>query len=386
MSPSSTASVESLFELAKTVIDPELGQNIVDLGMLTSITISDAGEVNARVALTTVSCPLRGQITDDLRRHLARAPGVESVEIEISTMDPAAKANLMAIARKSAQVQDNTSIPLQTKIIAIASGKGGVGKSTVTALLARAMAARGLKIGLLDADIWGFSIPAMFDIKDARLEASGTSSTWSISPYIAKFGEGEIRIVSMGMLTDNDEGAIMWRGLMLSRAVQHFLEDVDWSGIDYLLIDMPPGTGDVAMALARLAPRTEVVVVTTPSTAAAKVASRMGDMARKGHLRLVGVIENMSYFDCGHGEIFNLFGTGGGEELAAGLGIPLIMKLPLTPPNRAESGSIVTGSTTSVSESFADLAERICTDYAPLISMTGCSTRMVSAIEELLGK
>ena len=209
-----------------------------------------------------------------------------------------------------------TDIPPTTRVLAVASGKGGVGKSSISVNLAVALARRGLVVGLLDADIWGHSVPRLLGLDGVVHAEKG-----KMIPLERPVGAGLLKVISMGFLSGEDE-AIMWRGLMLNRAVQHFLEDVRWGGIDYLVIDLPPGTGDVQMGLARMIPRTEVLVVTTPNKAAQAVAGRAADMARKGHIRVAGVIENMSAFTCGHGETYEIFGSGGGRRLAEQIGVP----------------------------------------------------------------
>ena len=209
-----------------------------------------------------------------------------------------------------------TDIPETARVVAIASGKGGVGKSSVTVNLAVALARRGLTVGVLDADIWGFSVPRLLGMQ-GDVEARDKKMV----PLERAVGTGLLRVLSMGFLADEDN-AIMWRGLVLNRAVQQFLEDVHWGDLDFLLIDMPPGTGDIQMGLARMMPRTEVLVVTTPPLAAQKVAARTADMARKGYLQVTGVIENMSDFTCEHGTSYALFGSGGGDRLAADVGRP----------------------------------------------------------------
>ncbi len=216
-------------------------------------------------------------------------------------------------------------MPANARVLAIASGKGGVGKSSVTVNLAVALAARGLTVGVLDADIWGFSVPRLLGMEGGVEARQG-----KMVPLERRVGPGTLRVLSMGFLAD-EEQAIMWRGLVLNRAVQQFLQDAHWGDLDYLLIDLPPGTGDIQMGLARLLPRTELLVVTTPPVAAQKVAARAADMARRGYLRVAGVIENMSDFTCEHGTTYALFGSGGGERLAQGLGVPLVGSIPLHP-------------------------------------------------------
>ena len=241
-------------------------------------------------------------------------------------MDAEQRKAVMARARQLAQdPAPATDIPDTARVIAVASGKGGVGKSSVTVNLAVALARRGLTVGVLDADIWGFSVPRLLGMQ-GEVEARDKKMV----PLERRIGDGLLRVLSMGFLADEDS-AIMWRGLILNRAVQQFLEDVHWGDLDYLLIDMPPGTGDIQMGLARMLPRTEVIVVTTPPVAAQKVAARTADMARKGYLRVAGVIENMSDFTCEHGTSYALFGSGGGARLAAEVGVPLIGQIPLHP-------------------------------------------------------
>ena len=381
----SNALENSLYELARGVIDPELGADIVELGMLRRLEVGPAGAVVAEVALTVASCPLRKQIESDLKKRLQQHREVNSVEVRVVSMGAEERAKVMSIARKKAQLDQGVSFDSSTRILAIASGKGGVGKSSVTAHLAVALANLGYRVGLLDADIWGFSIPRFFGLGDERLEATGDKSNFKISPHRLALGKGEIKIVSMGMLGTEEGQAIMWRGLILSRALQHFLEDVDWSGLDYLLIDMPPGTGDIAMALARLAPRTEVVIVTTPALAAATVASRMGDMSLKGNLHVVGVIENMSYFECGHGEKYRLFGEGGGDELANRLGVDMLWRIPFFGESIENVLPVSTGVVAaSIEEEFDGLASYLSSEIVPIYEMSGCTNRMIKSIEDAI--
>ena len=381
----SNALENSLYELARGVVDPELGADIVELGMLRRLEVGPDGAVVAEVALTVASCPLRKQIESDLKKRLQQHREVNSVEVRVVSMGAEERAKVMSIARKKAQLDQGVSFDSSTRILAIASGKGGVGKSSVTAHLAVALANLGYRVGLLDADIWGFSIPRFFGLGDERLEATGDKSHFKISPHRLTLGKGEIKIVSMGMLGTEEGQAIMWRGLILSRALQHFLEDVDWSGLDYLLIDMPPGTGDIAMALARLAPRTEVVIVTTPALAAATVASRMGDMSLKGNLHVVGVIENMSYFECGHGEKYRLFGEGGGDELANRLGVDMLWRIPFFGESIENVLPVSTGVVAaSIEEEFDGLASYLSSEIVPIYEMSGCTNRMIKSIEDAI--
>lgn len=316
---------QDVYGALRGVVDPELGGDIVELGMVTDVAIQADGTVDVGIALTIAECPMRGQIEGDTARKVAALPGVTDVRIHTTAMTKSQRAELMGVARRHARENaEPTQISPTTRVIAVASGKGGVGKSSVSANLALAIADLGFSVGLLDADIWGFSIPRMMGAED-RLVADDDSRL--IVPVEAH----GIKLVSTGLIIDSEETALMWRGLMLSKALEQFLKQVRWGDIDYLVIDMPPGTGDIQMALSRLLPQAEMVVVTTPQLAAQKVAVRVGDMARRSYMPLVGVIENMSGFDCGHGEVFHLFGEGGGDRLAEELSIPLIGRIPLDP-------------------------------------------------------
>jgi ATP-binding protein involved in chromosome partitioning len=293
------------------------------------------------------------------------------------------KKTVMARARRRAQ--DNppvTEIPGRTRVLAISSGKGGVGKSSVTVNLAAGLAARGFTVGLLDADIAGFSVPRMLGM-EGRLDATrvDTSDRPRIEPMTKTVGAGMIKVVSMGFLSPEGE-AIMWRGHMLLRGVQHFLEEVAWGDLDYLLVDMPPGTGDIQMGLARMVPRAEMLIVTTPALAAQKVAVRAADMARKGYLRVAGVIENMSGFTCAHGEHYDLFGSGGGERLAGEIGAPLLARIPIEPAvsmggDLGEPAALAGGDVGAVFGALVDAVLQV----APVVEMSDCTARLLDAVE-----
>ena len=365
------------------VIDPELGDNVVDLGMVAGFGPLDDGRFEVRISLTTAGCPLRAQLMRDVRARVGAIPGVggpEQVKVTFGEMTAEQKRTLMERARWKARGRDEAEIdiPERTRVIAIASGKGGVGKSSVTANLATAMADRGLTVGVLDADIGGFSIPRMLGLGDERVDAAKDPTTGKprISPLQKPVGDagGMLKVVSMGSIEGAEEDqAIMLRGLMLNRAVQHFLEDVQWGELDYLLIDMPPGTSDIQMGLARMLPRTEMLIVTTPAVGAQKVAARAADMARKGYLRVAGVIENMSSFTCDHGETYALFGEGGGKRLSEDVGVPLLATLPLDPHGATLRAAI------------AALAERIVTEVVPVMEMADCTARLFDSVEAALG-
>jgi ATP-binding protein involved in chromosome partitioning len=370
------------------VIDPELGDNVVDLGMVRGTTIA-GGNVEVEIALTTAGCPLRAQLMKDIRLRVGSVPGVEDVKVTMGEMTADERKGLMARARW--KIRDNapeTDIPATTRVVAIASGKGGVGKSSITANLAATLAGRGLSVGVLDADIGGYSIPRMLGVENERL---GASADKKILPIEKRFGSGLIKVVSMGAMRGAEEDeAIMWRGFMLNRAVQHFLEDVRWGEgtLDYLLIDMPPGTSDIQMGLARMLPRTEMLIVTTPALAAQKVAARAADMARKGYLRVAGVIENMSAFTCEHGTAYPLFGAGGGRRLAEQIGAPLLGSIPIDPAvaiggDKGEPAALAGPG--PVADAFAALAELIVTEAIPVVEMAGCTARLLDEVEAALG-
>ena len=370
-----------------SVMDPELGADIVTLGMAKGATVTEDGHVNVKIALTTSGCPLRAHIQSEVRARIVDLDEVTRVTITWSELTAEEKASTMATARlKATERAGDTAIPASTKVIAIASGKGGVGKSSVTVNLAAAMAKRGLAIGVIDADIWGFSVPRMLGI-EGRLDAEKEGERTMIQPHSLPVGAGRLDVVSMGFLVDDEESALLWRGLMLNRAVQHFLEDVRWAhDLDYVLIDMPPGTGDVALGLSRMLPRAELVVVTTPAVGAQKVASRAVSMARKSYMRVVGVIENMSSFTAPDGSEHALFGSGGGQALADLADVPLIGQIPIEPTVSAggdagEPAALGEGPAAPV---FAQIAEALVTEFVPPVSMASCTARLLASAEAAL--
>jgi ATP-binding protein involved in chromosome partitioning len=377
---------EEVWRMLEAVIDPELHSSIVELGMVRDVGVDEDGLVSVEIALTIASCPLRGQIEGDVESRVRGLPGVTGVEIRTSAMTVQERASLMARARKqAAERAPETQIPLTTRILAVASGKGGVGKSSVTVNLAAAMAARGHTVGVLDADIWGFSVPRMLGVKGRLGGSDGKIHPNEVEvPSLRPGGSpGLLKIVSMGFLVEDEGMALMWRGLVLAKAVEQFLTDVRWGDLDYLLIDMPPGTGDIQMALSRLLPRAELLVVTTPALAAQKVAVRVADMARRSYLKVAGVVENMSAFTCDHGQSYALFGTGGGQALASEVGAPLLAEIPLE-PGVAAGGD--TGSPLALAEpqsaagqAFHLLAHRLATEIMPPVEMAGCTARIFAA-------
>jgi len=382
----SLPSESDVMAMLRGVVDPELGSDIVDLGMVEGVSVADDGHVTVTVALTISGCPLRVQIRDDVKSKVRALPGATDVTVRFGEMNQAQRSQVMQRARRSAA--DNspeTEVPLNARVIAVASGKGGVGKSSVTVNLASALAAQGFTVGVLDADIWGFSVPRMLGIS-GRL---GAADDRLIRPHEIPVGPGLLKVVSMGLLVDDEDTAIMWRGLMLAKALEEFLVKVAWGTLDYLLLDMPPGTGDIQMALGRILPRTEMLVVTTPTQAAQKVAARVADMARRSYLKVLGVVENMSVFTCEHGEEYALFGSGGGAALAADLDVPLLASIPLEPAvsaaNDAGRPLSVAAPHSGAGAAFAAAAERIASELFPPIDMTGCTARVLTAVEAALG-
>ena len=369
---------EDVLELMRGVVDPELGSNLVELGMARGAQVSDDGMVRIEIALTTAGCPLRAQIQKDVKARLESLPGVTKVRIVWAELTADEKAAAMSKARFNvSQRAPDTAIPPTTKVLMVASGKGGVGKSTVTTNLAAALAAEGFNVGVMDADIWGYSVPRMLGVDGDLRSLDG-----KIVPITRTIGEGRLDVVSMGFLVDREDSALMWRGLMLNRAVQHFCEDVSWGeDLDYLLIDMPPGTGDVQMGLAKMLPRAEMIIVTTPAVAAQKVAARVADMGRKNYLRVVGVVENMSYLVTPDGDHQAVFGSGGGESLATEIGAPLLGRIPLDPAV-AEGSDIgepaVLGDSVAV-EALKAVALALSEEHVPPVEMAGCSARMLDA-------
>jgi ATP-binding protein involved in chromosome partitioning len=376
---------DQVMDLLRGVIDPELGSDVVDLGMARGASIDDDGTVTVTLALTTAGCPLRAQLQRDVRARVGSAPGVRDVRIDWTEMTPEQKAHAMARARWNAkEAAPPTAVPAAARVLAISSGKGGVGKSSVTVNLASALAAEGRAVGVLDADIGGFSVPRMLGV-EGRL--AGDQSEKKIVPLAKVVGAGRLEVVSMGLLAEREDAALMWRGLMQNRALQHFLEDVRWGDLDDLLIDMPPGTGDVGMGLARMLPRAEVVIVTTPARAAQQVAARAADMARKTYLRVAGVVENMSSFTCEHGTTYALFGEGGGAALAEEVGAPLLASIPLEPSVAAggDAGTPVALGDGPAAEAFRALARRLVDEAPPADAMAGCSARILERVEAALG-
>ena len=362
------------------VIDPELHTDVVDLGMVGDIVI-DGAKVTIGLALTIASCPMRGQIEADIERRVSALPGIEDVDVTTTVMSQEQRSTLMERARLAAREHASpTSVNTSTRVIAVSSGKGGVGKSSLSANVALAIAAQGHTVGLLDADIWGFSAPRILGANDDRLEANADRK---IVPILAH----GIHLVSTGLLLDDENTALMWRGLMLTKAVEQFLNDVAWpADLGYLIIDMPPGTGDVQMALARLLPQAEMVVVTTPQIAAQKVAARVADMARRSHMPIVGVVENMAGFTTASGEHYAIFGAGGGAALASDLGVPLLGSVPIDPfvaVGGDEGTPVVTEHPDSpAGRAIIEVAGEI-TQILPPLALDNCVGRLSVLLDEL---
>jgi ATP-binding protein involved in chromosome partitioning len=307
---------EAVLDALSRVIDPELRRPVTELGMVRAVDI-DGGRVAVTITLTVAGCPLRSSFQEQVAREVGAAAGVESVELSFDVMTPEQREALVTQLRGGVE-RRGLSLSERTRVVAVCSGKGGVGKSTLTANLAASFARAGLETGVLDADIYGFSIPHLLGIQQRPVV---------VDKMIVPPVKDELKLMSIGFFLD-DNSPVMWRGPMLHRALEQFLQDVHWGELDVLVVDMPPGTGDVAISLGQLLPRAEVLVVTTPLPAALVVAARAATMAQKTGMRLVGTVENMQ------GEVF---GSGGGERLAYELGVPFLGSVPLDPRLR-ESG------------------------------------------------
>ncbi|MDJ0358706.1 Mrp/NBP35 family ATP-binding protein [Rhodococcus sp. H29-C3] len=309
------------------VIDPEIHKPITDLGMVKSVTIGDGGAVEVGIYLTTAGCPMKGEISESVKKAVADVPGVGIINVELDVMNDEQRTELRRSLRgDSAEPLIPFAQPGSlTRVYAVASGKGGVGKSSVTVNLAASLAARGLSVGVLDADIYGHSVPRMFgnDAKPTQVEKM-------IMPPQA-YG---VKFISIAQFTQGNT-PVVWRGPMLHRALQQFLADVFWGDLDVLLLDLPPGTGDIAISVAQLVPSAEILVVTTPQQAAAEVAERAGAIALQTRQRIAGVVENMSWLELPDGTRMDIFGSGGGQDVserltkAVGATVPLLGQIPL---------------------------------------------------------
>ncbi len=323
--------VEQVQAALATVNDPEIRRPITDLGMVKSVDVAHDGAVQVAVYLTVAGCPLRDTITRDVTAAVGRVPGVTSVGVSLDVMSDAQRRDLQTRLRGGDRPEREIPFALPgslTRVYAVASGKGGVGKSSVTVNLAAALAARGLSVGLVDADIYGHSVPRMLGV---------TGRPTKVEQMIMPPSAYGVKVISIGMFVA-DNAPVVWRGPMLHRALQQFLADVYWGDLDVLLMDLPPGTGDIAISVAQLVPSAEVLVVTTPQQAAAEVAERAGSIASQTHQHVAGVVENMSWLACPHcGERMDVFGSGGGQAVADGLSrtlgypVPVLGAVPLDP-------------------------------------------------------
>ena len=325
-------SVESVTAALSSVLDPEIRKPITELGMVSSVDVSAAGAVRVEVLLTVAGCPMKEQLTRDVRQAVGALDGVSGVQVGLGVMTDAQRTALRQQLRGDAPANE---IPFaqpgsRTRVYAVASGKGGVGKSSVTVNVAVALAARGLSVGVLDADIYGFSVPRMLGV-----QGKPTQVEQMIMPPVAH----GVKVISIGMFTPGNT-AVVWRGPMLHRALQQFLADVFWGDLDVLLMDLPPGTGDIAISVAQLVPSAELLVVTTPQLAAREVAERAGSIALQTHQQIVGVVENMSWLTLPDGARLELFGSGGGQAVAdslaasTGTRVPLLAQVPIDPAVR----------------------------------------------------
>src|SRR6201991_267534 len=328
MSAPATSREEAVQAALATVDDPEIHRPITDLGMVKSFKIDEDGLVLVELLLTVAGCPLRDKLRTDITAAVTAVPGVSGVEIDFGVMSTEQRKELQITLRGGATAEPV--IPFaqpgsRTRVYAVASGKGGVGKSSVTVNLAAALAKRGLSVGVVDADIYGHSVPRMLGVEGRPTR---------VEDMIMPPQSHGVKVISIGMFTAGNS-AVVWRGPMLHRALQQFLADVYWGDLDVLLLDLPPGTGDVAISLAQMLPNAEILVVTTPQMAAAEVAERAGAIVQQTHQRLVGVVENMSWLALPDGQRMEIFGAGGGATVAGsltrltGASVPLLGQIPL---------------------------------------------------------
>jgi ATP-binding protein involved in chromosome partitioning len=369
MSPTSQQVIDAL----RPVQDPELHRSIVELGMVRDVKVA-GGRVDLVVALTVAGCPLRAEITNRVQTAVRGLPGVADVGLDFTVMTDQEREDLRVLLHGSPGATagshqghghaEGRAIPFaqpgnRTRPLLIASGKGGVGKSSVTTNLAVALAQRGHSVGIIDADVYGFSIPRMLGANREPVV---------IDEMLLPPESYGVRCISMGYFVPDGQ-AVIWRGPMLHKALEQFLTDVYWDDPDFLLVDMPPGTGDIAISLSQYLPRGEVYVVTTPQPAAQKVARLSAAMAEKVHLDVKGIIENMSWFTGDDGRRYEIFGSGGGQELADELGVPLLGQIPLLAPLRegGDTGRPITAvdPTSEVAGAFRDIAERVAVELAP---------------------
>ena len=365
---------EQVIEALDEVLDPELNRSIVQLEMVRSVDISGRGKVQVEVDLTIEGCPMRQEIQRRVSSAVEVLDGVRSVQVTLGVMTDEQRTRLRSnlIGDPAATAGSNPSVghsqgrevpfadpSSRTRTLLVASGKGGVGKSSVTANLAVSLAARGAKTAVVDADVWGFSIPRMLGVNRPPVV---------IEEMLVPPEAHGVRCISMGFFAQEDQ-PVIWRGPMLHKALEQFLTDVFWDEPDFLLIDLPPGTGDISISLSQFLPRSEVYVVTTPQAAAQRVAQRAAFMAQKVNLEVKGVVENMSWFTGDDGRRYELFGAGGGEELAKRLNVELLGKIPLVPDLRigCDSGVPLAASDpeSEAGQVFAQIAEAVAVKLAP---------------------
>jgi ATP-binding protein involved in chromosome partitioning len=313
---------DQIREALRAVIDPELRRDIVELEMVRSIDVHPNGVVDVTVSLTTPGCPIRSHFQTGVANAARSVEGVTGVNVDFDVLSDTEKAGLQRKLGRGGALPTGA-LAQVSNVICVGSGKGGVGKSSVTANLAAALTAEGKRVGVLDADVWGYSQPRMFGLGATRPKVNEQRK---IVPPQAHDG---IKVMSIGFFMEED-AAVVWRGPMLHKALTQFLEDVDWGELDYLLVDLPPGTGDVSMTLAQLLPQARFLIVTTPQPVAQRVARRSAEMAHKVRLEIAGIVENMAGFVTPGGERFAIFGEGGGQLLADELDVPLLGKVPLT--------------------------------------------------------
>jgi ATP-binding protein involved in chromosome partitioning len=318
---------EQILKALEVVIDPELRRSIVELEMVRSIEIGPDGVVDVVVSLTTAGCPIRNHFQTAVAQAAASVAGVTRVNVSFDVLSDTEKGALQKKLGRNTLPEG--ALAEVSNVICVGSGKGGVGKSTLTANLAAALTVEGRRVGVLDADVWGYSMPRMFGLGSQRPPVSAERKILPLEAH-------GVKVMSIGFFLEED-AAVVWRGPMLHKALTQFLEDVAWGELDYLLVDLPPGTGDVSMTLAQLLPQAQFVIVTTPQPTAQKVARRSAEMAHKVSLDIAGVIENMAGFVTPSGERFQIFGEGGGQTLADEIEVPLLGKVPLTMPLRAQA-------------------------------------------------
>jgi ATP-binding protein involved in chromosome partitioning len=316
---------EEILKALESVIDPELRSSIVELDMVRSIDVQE-GAIAVTVSLTTPGCPIRSHFQTAVVQAVSALEGVSRVDVDFDVLSDSEKSDLQRKLGRGGL--PDGALARVANVVCVGSGKGGVGKSTMTANLAAALAAEGKRVGILDADVWGYSIPRMLGV-------SGRPPVSAERKIVPLQAHG-ISVMSIGFFVEED-AAVVWRGPMLHKALTQFLEDVDWGELDFLLVDLPPGTGDVSMTLAQLLPQAKFLIVTTPQPTAQKVARRSAEMAHKVSLDIAGVVENMAGFVTPGGERFPIFGEGGGQALADELDVPLLGKVPLTMPLRAQA-------------------------------------------------